>query len=322
MERMSSLDDARQKPENLPLVFRLFRRLVRGIAGRGWGLHRIAPLSRIYGVVSSTLIPEGVVLVEIDEQNMYIKADGSEIANSLITIGAWEKLETNLFLSLLKPDMTVVDVGANVGYYALLAAKRVAQVYAFEPDPDSFDLLTRSVQANGYTNVKCLRAAVTDKGGRSTFYIDSEAWGNSLCSNNVSKPVKTLDVETVCLDQLYAKGSLGERIHLVKIDVQGAEEMVLKGSANVLARCRPTVLMEVEPRRLRNMGTDPYQLLKHLETDFGYTIRAIEGDGQSLLLGDIISLAERMGTINVVATALLSSPIRRPNFHSKGCEGL
>ena len=253
---------------------------------------------------------------------MYIKADGSEIANSMITIGAWEKLETNLFLSLLKPDMTVLDVGANVGYYALLAAKRVAQVYAFEPDPDSFDLLTRSVQANGYTNVKCLRAAVTDKGGRSTFYIDSEAWGNSLCSNNVSKPVKTLDVETVCLDQLYAKGSLGERIHLVKIDVQGAEEMVLKGSANVLARCRPTVLMEVEPRRLRNMGTDPYQLLKHLEMDFGYTIRAIESDGQSLPLGDIISLAERMGTINVVATALLSSPTRRPNFHSKGCEGL
>jgi hypothetical protein len=56
------------------------------------------------------------------------------------------------------------------------------------------------------------------------------------------------------------------------------------------------------------MGTDPYQLLKHLETDFGYTIRAIEGDGQSLPLGDIISLAERMGTINVVATALFVEP--------------
>src|SRR6266850_2328445 len=73
----------------------------------------------------------------------------------VLVMGVWEKRETELFLSLIKPEMTILDVGAHVGYYSLLAAKRVAQVYAFEPDPESFELLTRSVNVNGYTNVKC-----------------------------------------------------------------------------------------------------------------------------------------------------------------------
>jgi len=283
------------------LLFRLFQVLVRGVGGRGLGLYRIPLVSRAYEAFSSKLI-QGVALADVDGQKMYVKADASHIANSLITMGVWEKRETELFLSLIKPEMTILDVGAHVGYYSLLAAKRVAQVYAFEPDPESFELLTRSVNVNGYTNVKCFQAAVTNKTGRATFHVDSEAWGNSLCSENVSNPVRQLDVETVCLDELYVSGSLGDRIDLLKIDVQGAEELVLKGAERMLAKCQPIILMEVEPHRLRNMGTDPRHLLRCLERNYSYELRAIEDSAQSRSIDDIIEIAERELVVNVVAT--------------------
>ena len=283
------------------LLFKPFQVLVRALAGRGLGLHRIPLFSRAYESLSSNLI-QGVTLANVDGQKLYVKADASHISNSLITMGVWEKRETEIFLSLIKPHMTVLDVGAHVGYYTLLAAKRVAQVYAFEPDPESFELMTRSVKVNGYTNVKCFPAAVTNKTGRANFHIDSEAWGNSLSSENVSSPLRQLDVETVCLDELYAAGSLGDRIDLLKIDVQGAEELVLNGAERILTKCRPIILIEVEPQRLRNMGTDPADLLKSLERNYGYELRAIEDSAQSRLIDDIIEIAERESVINVVAT--------------------
>lgn len=283
------------------LLLRLFRALARVVGGRGWGLQRIPLLSRVYDALASKVIPQGVTVAKVDGQEMYVKADNSHIAKSLIIMGAWEPEETEVFLSLLQPHMTFLDVGAHVGYYTLLAAKRVAQVYAFEPDPESLALLLRSVQANGHTNVGCFQKAVADKVGRARFHIDSEAWGNSLSPKNVNHPVRLLDVETVSLDHLYASGALGEHIHLVKIDVQGAEEAVLRGAATILATCRPIVLMEVEPKRLRNMGTDPYRLLERLGRDHSYDIRAIEG-AQPDSVEDIVALAERESIIDVVAT--------------------
>jgi FkbM family methyltransferase len=283
------------------LAFRLFRRVVRAVSGRGLGLHRIGFLSRAYDALSARLSGEGVVLASVDGQKMLVRADGSHIANSLITQGVWERKETEVFLSLLEPHMTFVDVGAHVGYYTLLAAKRIARVYAFEPDPESFALLTRSVQANGYTNVKGFAAAVTDRMGRATLQVDAEAWGNSLATDNVVHPSQRVEVETVGLDDLYAAGSLGNRIDLLKIDVQGAEELALKGARRILTECRPIILMEVEPPRLRNMGADPTRLLRSLVDDHGYRLRAIEGDGLTSV-EDIVAFAEREAVINVVAT--------------------
>ncbi|MEP6741361.1 MAG: FkbM family methyltransferase [bacterium] len=292
----------------MSLPFRLFQVLVRSVGGRGLGLHRIPLVSRAYESLSSKLV-QGVTVAKVDGQKLYVKADASHIANSLITMGVWEKRETEVFLSLIKPHMTILDVGAHVGYYTLLAAKRVAQVYAFEPDPETFGLLSRSVNANGHTNVKCFHAAVTNKMGRANFHVDSEAWGNSLCSENVSNQVRQLEVETLGLDELFASGALGERVDLLKIDVQGAEELVLNGAERILAECQPIILMEVEPHRLRNMGTDPVDLLKCLECKYGYELRAIEDTTQSHSVDDIIALAERDLVINVIATP----PTRRIN---------
>ena len=291
-------DAVQPATEHDSLLLRLYRTLARGIGGRGLGLHRFAWLSRLHEQVSKKVIHDGIRLIDIDGQKLYVKADSSHIANSLLTLGVWEKLETDIFLSLIKPHMTVVDVGAHIGYYTLLAAKRVRQVYSFEPDPDTFQLLTQSVQINGYSNVSCFQSAVSDKTGRAKFHVDSEAWANSLCSDNVGSPVAHLEVGTVSLDDLYVSGALGDCVHLIKIDAQGAETLVLDGAEKVLSDCRPIVLLEVEPDRLHNMGSNSADLLRRLEPT--HHLQAIEAPELSSVAA-IISLAEKTLVINVVA---------------------
>jgi len=293
MKKTNELQDQHES-----LALRTYRMLGKGIAGRGLGLHRINWLSRLHETLSKKLIHEGVMVAEVDGQKLYVKADSSHIANSLLTLGGWEKLETEIFLSLLKPDMTVVDVGAHVGYYTLLAAKRVKQVFCFEPDPETFGLLNRSIQVNGYSNVRCFQKAVSDKTGLAHFHIDSEAWANSLCSDNVGNPVNHLEVETISLDELYESGALGDRVDLLKIDAQGAEALVLDGAKKLLSSCRPIVFLELEPDRLRNMGSGPRELLARLEST--HRFQAIEAPQLSSIY-DIISLAEKDLVINVVA---------------------
>jgi FkbM family methyltransferase len=298
MSKMGESELAGHDEKRMSLTLRLFRTITRGVSGRNLGLHRIGWISRLHEAISKKLVPKGIVLTEIDGQKLYVKADASHIANSLLTLGAWEKRETDVFLSLIKPHMTVVDVGAHIGYYTLLAAKRVKQVYSFEPDPETFDLLKRSVNANGHMNVSCFQKAVSDKTGSSSFHVDSEAWANSLCSENVGKPVKLIDVETVRLDDLYSAGTFGQCVHVLKIDAQGAEALVLRGAETLLSQCRPIILLEVEPARLRNMGTDPSQLLNRLVHH--YELRAIEARELSSL-GAILALADSESVINVVA---------------------
>jgi FkbM family methyltransferase len=85
--------------------------------------------------------------------------------------------------------MTVVDIGANIGYYSLIAAEPIGtdgKVYAFEPDPDNYALLVRNVELNGYRNVETVEKAVSSESGFVTLYIDRSNFGNrSLGKNNI-----------------------------------------------------------------------------------------------------------------------------------------
>ena len=94
--------------------------------------------------------------IVVDGLTMYLNPRDRVITPSMLAYGTWEPVETSLLLDNLRPGDTVIDVGANVGYYTLLAARKVGprgKVVAFEPDPESFSFLKRNVKANGFTNV-------------------------------------------------------------------------------------------------------------------------------------------------------------------------
>ncbi|KAF0200470.1 MAG: FkbM family methyltransferase, partial [bacterium] len=104
---------------------------------------------------------------------IYLDTRETSLAPMIIQYGLWEKWVTDVFLSLVKPGMTVVDIGANCGYYSLLAAQAVGpsgQVHCVEPNPILHNNLTRSFAINGYNQVKLHKIAFSAKEEEVTLY--------------------------------------------------------------------------------------------------------------------------------------------------------
>jgi FkbM family methyltransferase len=180
--------------------------------------------------------------------------------------GIYEALETRLFEDGLRPGDVVVDVGAHIGYYSLLAARTVGpegHVFAFEPEPRNFELLRTNISTNGYTNVSCLNMAVSDHSGQQALFISSDNTGDHhLYSDCEERMSHTVDV--VSLDDFFGEDL--KNVAVIKADVQGMELRVLHGMRRLLD-ANPDLLMftELSPDDLSSAGSSAEEFLSALE---------------------------------------------------------
>jgi FkbM family methyltransferase len=188
------------------------------------------------------------------------------VISGALTFGVYEKPETGFFCAVCKPGMTFLDIGANVGYYTALAIPRIGsgRVIALEPDPENFEYLQKTIQANHATNVIAIPKAAGAAAGVTTMYRSSTNRGdNRLYANDLSDGTCQVEVRTV--DSMLAEMGV-ESIDLLKADVQGFEGHVLQGMQETIARSRNlTGLMEFWPFGLTSAGTDPEAFLTQLE---------------------------------------------------------
>lgn len=176
----------------------------------------------------------------------------------------------------LRPGAVVVDVGANVGYHTLMAARHVGpagKVIAFEPAIDNCDLLARSVAANGLGNVAIHAVAVADTGGVVGFAPDDSNGGiDPDPGENAGYPHR---VPAVTLDGCLADEP---RIDVIKLDIEGAEGRALRGMGAILARHRPVLIVEFTPHGLAERSRmAPEEFLSRLRAS-GYELRTIDRD--------------------------------------------
>jgi FkbM family methyltransferase len=178
--------------------------------------------------------------------------DFSPVSTSIATSG-WLNLSlTALMKKILKPGMTIVDVGANIGYFTLLAAKIVehGHVYAFEPEQTNFELLTKSVSANDLRNVDMYQKALCDKEGQIKLYLSDPAQPQSH-SITFQDGKMSINVASTSLDSFWK--SLGRpKIDFLKIHVGGAEATVLMGATEVLQEAKPTIVTMFVPDNQAN----------------------------------------------------------------------
>jgi FkbM family methyltransferase len=255
------------------------------------GLGRIPGARRLYHLSYNKFIkPKGIAsaLLNIQGNKMYIDSGAGTIGAELLVEGVYEKYETELFKKMAQDGMVVVDIGANIGYYTLIAAKLVGDkgiVYAFEPEPRSYKLLCQNIAINGYTNIVPIQKAVSKTNGKTKLYVDAAiADISSFAKDNVlrySKDLDYLEVETITLDDFFERTVGDDRIDLMKVDVEGAEEIVVDGAERVLKKNSLKILMEFVPRQLRNVGTDPFELLRKLR-NYGFAIKLLNGGKQVL----------------------------------------
>jgi FkbM family methyltransferase len=153
--------------------------------------------------------------------------------------GDYEPRTSDLVRSLAGPETLVVDAGANVGWFTLLAAKNAKQVWAFEPEPSNFELLRRSIALNGYTNVEARQLAVSATDGEIALWLSEYSTG--LHSTVRQSGSRKVTVACQRLDSLFPDAHIG----LLKIDVEGAEPEVLAGASRLIATGRiDAIVME------------------------------------------------------------------------------
>jgi FkbM family methyltransferase len=172
--------------------------------------------------------------------------------------------------------MAVVDAGAHIGQYAIIASPLVGptgSVHAFEPDPDTFRQLTANVRLNRCDNVVCTQAALSREAGTARLYLAdvSNIGGNSL-RPTVCYRGRQRDVRVDTLDDYAARHSLA-RLDVLKADVEGAELPVLEGGAALLARWRPLMILEFSINT-REFGYTEADLRRRL-ADWGYRLFAV-----------------------------------------------
>jgi FkbM family methyltransferase len=223
--------------------------------------------------------PRHDVFVESHGQKLFVSPEDMGMARAfLLARGRWEELETRIFSSFLKEGMTFVDVGANIGYYTLLAARLVGskgQVFAFEPCPDNFRLLERNVKSNGHTNVTLVPKAVSDRSGWATLQLDRSSSGGHTLSN-FRAGARSIAVETVSLDDYFTGKTWS--IDLVKTDAEGADPAVFQGMRQIVERNpRLVFFTEFFPRAIHGMGFLPESYLREL-ADRGLQVYFIDED--------------------------------------------
>ena len=174
-----------------------------------------------------------------------------------------ETRATRLFRKVVQPGMTVIDVGANVGYYTLQAAARVGpagRVHAFEPAGSTFTRLVENVELNGFKNVSTCRAIVNDRPGRLPLFV---APPDNSGLSGLRPPPGALgfeEVDALTLDD-YCERTNVPRVDVVKIDVEGSELAVLRGMPRLLAQPQVQVFMEISAPNLAAAGARPADLV-------------------------------------------------------------
>lgn len=213
--------------------------------------------------------------VSVNGQTFFAHTFDRIIALLLLKNGMLEKREMDLVKKTVKKGWTVLDIGANIGYYSLLLSKLVGKsgkVIAFEPDKNNVNILRKNIKFNNIKNVKVVPAAVSDYTGAGSLFISDSHSGDHRIYRSLDEKRKTKKIKTIDLDS-YFKSK--EKINFIKIDVQGAEELVFKGMKRLLERNKTTIiLLEFWPEGLMKIGSSPRDFLKMI-MDFGFTLRHI-----------------------------------------------
>jgi FkbM family methyltransferase len=204
-----------------------------------------------------------------------------------MVMGAFEQETVSIGKNVVQPGFTVIDIGAHIGYFTRLFSELVGpsgRVIAFEPDPTNFNLLARNTARR--RNVTVLNKAVADTDGRIKFYIHAHSGSHSLVGENEDSVVDEIAVEAVTLDTFWEQHGCFP-VHLVKIDVEGAEPLVLRGAERLIHE-NPELKLVVEfcPANLHRAGVAPEAFLEQLG-GYGFRPLAIRGDGELIDVGRI-----------------------------------
>ena len=196
--------------------------------------------------------------------------------------GGYEPPTAALFADLVKPGNTVLDVGANAGFFSLLCAVLTGasgRVIAFEPIPVVRTSLAANIALNDFHQIEVIPKAVSDVAATLTIYEGPEGHKGISSLRPLESASNKLTIEAIALDDIASE--IG-KVNCVKIDVEGAEMRALMGMEKLVERDRPYFIIEFTDAYLKGFGHTVYQMARWLRVR-GYQLYRIEEQGLILL---------------------------------------
>ncbi|MCD4650610.1 MAG: FkbM family methyltransferase [Candidatus Cloacimonetes bacterium] len=230
---------------------------------------------------SIKLPPSGIIKINTEFGILRLKTNQTNYITRLLFWNGYKNFEyTTIFESLIKKVSTFYDIGANIGYYSLLAAKLnpKIQVVSFEPARGPHFYLKENIKLNGFTNIIAEPLAIDGLEGEIEFFeIPNRKYSylkyNLAGEGNVGSKTNVRDftrhkVNAVTLDN-YVKSHQGQSIDLVKMDTEGSEHIVLTNAGELLTKQKPIVICETlfnynEMELEKIMNKLGYQFYNHI----------------------------------------------------------
>jgi len=256
-------------------LYTLLLKAERKLGNRGFG--RIPGVQWIKRTLLSATTPSKRIIKQMDGFRMYLNPSDSGVSREILGSGGYEEFELSLFRASLKPGMVLMDVGANIGYYSLSAASQTqdqATIYAFEPEPGVLASLRDNIALNSFKSIKPFDRALADKRGVLRLNVDQANMGKHSLVQADGGNSRQIEIQTLTMDEFVREQGIS-RVDLIKIDVEGAEGMVLAGARETIAKYGPVIFMEYTPDWLKRAGTDTERLFADF-TALGYHIDLIE----------------------------------------------
>jgi FkbM family methyltransferase len=264
------------------MLFSLLRFLLVALTGHGYDrsagintlhhklayrLHKLLPRFGIIGLRRVPILPN---------RFMYVRAEDGGVAHQLLMYLEYEPFESQLVHEHVRPGMTIYNIGANLGYYALLASEFVGpsgKVFAFEPAPENLELLRRTITENTMENVEVISGAVSSRVGNAVLSLSATNSGDHQLVEIDLRDRVAVDVTTV---DAFAKADhpLPDAIIM---DVQGAELDVLLGAEDTLRKGKPDLLfVEFWPQGLNERHENGARRFLEILEAVGFTMHLID----------------------------------------------
>ncbi|HEV2419179.1 MAG TPA: FkbM family methyltransferase [Terriglobia bacterium] len=234
---------------------------------------------------------DGLILTQIYGHSVFVPSSPNLVESYIRR--PFEPYTLQLFKSAIKPGAIVLDIGAHLGVYSLVAAfsmRLEGQVFAFEPDPTNFQILRRNIEKSHYRNIVPAQKAVSDACGTFSFFLAESSDCNSFYAHPNSRTKERISVESITVDSFLA----GRTVNVIKIDVEGHECKVLRGMRTTILKSGKIILfIELNPACLRSAGATPQELISELE-GLGFTMKLINEEAATLVsVADVAILAKR-----------------------------
>ena len=221
------------------------------------------------------------------------REDDMAVGRSIQVVGGHESWVTSHFLAAIKPSSTVVDIGANLGWYTMVAAAKTLQhgrVVAYEPLPGNVQLLLASARLNDFKHVTCYPVALGEQ--NEVLRIENGVGSNAVVVHDPGT------FGQFC--QVVAAGEALSNIghfDVLKIDIEGYEPVVFRSAGDVLRQLRPTMFVEYHPWVINRRGLSMDEFHEQLFS-FRMSIRVMQHDGSTTHVRNATELAAEHVRVN------------------------